>query len=206
MKKNTLLFGLFASAIVSAQCNISGKSSISVLSEETYTVANELAQCKDCHLWVTVGGNTTIASDNRQNSVKIKANSGGREVLSLSVLTPQGLMQCSKNIDIVDGNGALPVVSETAKSKNCDIQANNYKEVKYAEGIVSFFPNVTNDTFRYHWTANYFNGDTMSSTEKVPQFPYTKENGITKVVVKINSSKCLKEFSKTYDGNFWKFF
>ena len=207
MKKIITIGCILVAFSVSAQCNITGKSSITVLSEETYSIGSEAAQCKECHLWVTVGGNTTILGDSRQNAVKIKANSWGREVISLSVLTSQGLMQCSKNIDVVDSNGAIPVVAEAPKTtKNCDIDVDNYKEVKYADNIVSFFPNVTNDGFKYSWTVTYFNGETMSSTEKVPQFPFKKENGINKVTVKINSSKCLKEFSKTYDGNYWKFF
>lgn len=114
-------------------------------------------------------------------------------------------MQCSKNIDIMDGNVAAPFTQEPTKSK-CDIEVSNYKEVKVSERIVSFFPNVTNDAYKYSWTATYSNGETMSSTEKVPQFPYSKENGLTRVNVKVTSSKCMRDFSKTYDANFWKFF
>lgn len=207
IKKLLMTLSLATGLYATAQCTISGKSTINVLSEETYSVSAEAAQCKDCHLWVNVGGNTSILGDHKQNSVKLKAKSGGREVISLSVLTPQGFMQCSKNIDIVDANGTLPVQNtEPAKTSNCDVEANNYKEVKYADQIVSFFPNVMSDSYRYSWTVLYFNGSTMSSTEKVPQFPFTKDNGINKVTVKIHSSKCMKEFSKTYDGNYWKFF
>lgn len=212
MKKLITVISIFAGVYSFAQCNISGKSTIKVLDEETYSVPTELAQCKDCHLWVGVGGNISLVGDNRQNTVKIKANSGGRQVISLAALTPQGLVQCSKNIDIVDGNGALPVTSvtptssETPKTGNCDIEVNNYKEVKYADQIVSFFPNVTSDSYKYNWTVTYQNGDSVSSTEKVPQFPFTKENGISRVKVKINSTKCVREFSKTYDSNYWRFF
>ena len=212
MKKLMTFAAFFAGVLAFAQCSISGKSSLKVLDEETYSVSADLAQCKDCHLWVGVGGNISVIGDNKQNNVKIKANTGGRQVISLSVLTPQGFMQCSKNIDIVDGNGTLPVaastaaVEETPKNSGCDIEVNNYKEVKYADQIVSFFPNVTNDNYRYSWTATLASGEVLTSTEKVPQFPFTKENGITKVRVKIHTSRCMKEFSKTYDSNYWRFF
>lgn len=210
MKKLVLVATFFISIFAFSQCTITGKSAIKVLEEETYSVDKEMAQCKDCHLWVSVGGNATISGDNRQNAVKIKANSGGRQVLSASILTPQGLLQCSKNIDILDTSEvgiAKNNVStnDIPKLPNCDVQVNNFKEVKYAENIVSFFPNVTDGDYKYQWTVNYANGDQMISTEKVPQFPYTKENGISTVKVKVTSTKCIKEFTKTYELSFWKF-
>lgn len=209
MKKIILFVGLICSVAISAQCNISGKSSINVLAEETYTIATETAQCKDCHQWVNIGGNTTIIGDKKQNSFKVKANTAGREVISLSVLTPSGLLQCSKTIDIVDTNSTKPLVAEATevgKPKICDIEVTNYKEVKYNEQTVSFFPDVMNDAQKYSWVANYENGDTKKSTDKVALFPYSKENGITKLVLKVNSSKCLKEYSKNYDANYWRLF
>ena len=216
MKKIILFVGLLCSVAISAQCNISGKSSINVLAEETYTIATETAQCKDCHQWVNIGGNTTIIGDKKQNSFKVKANTAGREVISLSVLTPTGILQCSKSIDIVDTNSSKPLatngttataeIAEVEKPKNCDIEVTNYKEVKYNEQTVSFFPDVMNDAQKYSWVANYENGDTKKSTDKVALFPYSKENGITKLVLKVNSSKCLKEYSKNYDANYWRLF
>lgn len=207
VNKILFTFALIASTTAFAQCNITGNSTINKGTEEFYTVPTELAQCKDCHLWVISGGNAQFTGDHRQNTVKIKGNADGRIVLSLAILTPQGLSQCSKNIDIStsSANTALVSTEESAK-KNCDVETNNLKEVKNGEGIVSFFPNAVNDSYKYNYTATYHNGETMSSTEKIPQFPFTKDNGITKISVKINSSKCIREFSKTYDANYWKFF
>ncbi len=215
--KNLLAFFAFVFSISAfAQCTITGKSTIKVLDEETYSVQSGLAQCKECHLWISVGENTQILGDNKLNSVKIKAISGGRQVLSLALLTPQGFVQCSKNIDILDSSEAGILKNNTpespaplaapAQSPKCDIEVNNYKEVKYSENIVTFFPNVTNADYRYEWTANYANGDAMQSSEKVPQFPFTKEKSITTVKLKITSQKCVREFSKTYDASYWKWF
>ncbi|MBW8359828.1 MAG: hypothetical protein K0M63_08535 [Weeksellaceae bacterium] len=212
--KNTLIFGsLFLSVFAFSQCSINGKSSIRVLDEEVYSIAGDLAQCKDCHLWVNIGGNAYTVGDNRQNTVKIKATSGGREVISLAVLSPQGLVQCSKNIDILDSaqtSAAAPETSEMAPAANiavkCDIEVKGYKEVKYAEGTVSFFPDITKNDYKYEWNTSYATGETMQSTEKVPQFPYTKEKSITKVRLKIVSQKCVREYTKTYDASYWKFF
>lgn len=201
-----------------AQCTISGNAAMNAGDESVYTVTGDAAQCADCHLWVTVGSNTTISGDNRQQAVKLKAVAGGRQVLSAAVLTPQGLVQCSKNIDITDGkpqaavNTSVPdVQAQTATAPqttkvDCDIEVNNYKEVKYAEGIVTFFPNVNQSRYSYEWTANYATGEIMKSTEKVPQFPYTKEESITVVKLRVVSSACMREFTKTYDSSYWRWF
>ncbi len=209
MKKLSAIFLLFVAVWSYAQCSINGKSTINIKDTETYSIETNIAQCRECHLWVTVGGNAKIEGDNRLHTVKLKANSGGRTVLSLAYLSPVGLVQCSKNIDILDtsGNSSYTPAPNTSNNSNCDIDFKNYKEVKVSPNIVSFFPNVGADTdFSYTWTANYRNGDWKTSNEKVPQFPFSEENPILNVKIKVISKTCYKEFSKTYEGNFWKFF
>lgn len=203
MKKVTLIFALFWSIIIFSQCNISGDASINVLDTATYTIENDNAQCLDCHLWATIGGNSKIEGEYRKNTVKIKPIYGGRTVLSLTMLTPQGVSQCSKNIDIIDGNG---VAAPQQTSSNCDIVVNAFKEVKYSEGVISLFPNETQNEYKYSWTAVYMNGEQRMSNEKVPQFNYTKDNSISTIKVKITSNKCIKDLSKTYNPSFWKMF
>ncbi|MDO5616192.1 MAG: hypothetical protein Q4G16_08380 [Cruoricaptor ignavus] len=205
IKKIILGFGIFASFLLSAQCNITGKSTIGINDVETYTLQNDNAQCTDCHLWVTIGGNSQLEGDFRKSSVKLKPTSAGRTVLSLSVLTGQGLAQCSKNIDIVDSNSAVGNVQQKTND-DCDINVNNFKEVKYSDGIVAFIPSSTNNNFRYTWTVTFANGEQKESEEKVPQFPYNQGNGIVSVKMKIVSGVCLKNFSKTYEASYWKFF
>ncbi len=188
-----------------SQCVIKGNASMKVNETQTYTVENDIAQCNDCHLWTNIGGNTSLEGDVKGKTIKLKANSGGRTVLSLAMLSPQGMVQCSKNIDVSDSS---PVPAETPKivsNPNCDIDFNDYKEVKYSDGVVSFLSNIDNN-FKYEWTAIYMNGEQKTSNEKVPQFNYTKENGIATLKVKIVSSKCMKNFSKAYEAAFWKVF
>lgn len=214
MKKLLVLPLALISMVVYSQCSINGKDVISVGTTETYSIDNEVAQCKDCHLWSSVGGNATIQSDNRQNAIYLNAKNQGRQVISLSVLTPQGLRNCNKSIDIISQITPNSGLQETnvdnsnldKKENGCNIKVNNFKEVKYSENIVSFFPNVMAGDFKYTYTAYYDNGEEFSSNEKVPQFPYSKENGIKSVKVKILASTCLKEFTKTYEANYWKFF
>lgn len=71
---------------------------------------------------------------------------------------------------------------------------------------MSYFPDTTNNEIKYIWTAIYENGDQKESKEKVPQFSYTKENGIQVLKLEAISNKCIKKYSKTYDTTFWKFF
>ncbi|MFC6267321.1 hypothetical protein [Frigoriflavimonas asaccharolytica] len=210
MKKLSFLFLFFLFTIAHAQCNITGKSSIENQAEETYSIANEIAQCKDCHLWVGVGSNATIVGDNRQNSVKIKANSAGRQIISLAVLTSQGLMQCSKNIDITDGKTSIKNSKITTKEPeptvDCNVKISDFKEVKYSENIVSFFPIGEDLQFKYIWTATYFDGREVVSKEKIPQFPFTKTDGIRTVKLQMISDNCLKSLSRSYENNYWQYF
>ena len=121
MKKFLFLLSFLSFTNAFSQCNIKGNATIKVLETETYTVENDIAQCKDCHLWVNIGGNSELQGDVKQNAVKLKGTSGGRTVLSLVMLSPQGVVQCSKNIDVVDG--AIIDTNKTAvsTSSNCDI-------------------------------------------------------------------------------------
>lgn len=209
MIKKVLLPAILGVNFLTAQCMIDGKSTIRISEEEVYTINRATAQCEDCHLWVTIGGNASFSIDNKKNTVKLKAGFSGRQVLSATVLTQDGVAQCSKNIDIVDAKTQMPNQSNanvSTNSSNCDIEVSDYKEVKSTEGIVSFFPNVTNSSYQYNWTATYFNGDVMTSDLVNPQFPYSKTKGIKSVSVKVTSNRCIKRFSKNYEENFWRFF
>ena len=203
MKKFIIAATVMLSSAAFAQCNINGKSTIKVNETETYVLENDDAQCTDCHLWVAIGGNSELEGDTKKGSVKLKSTSGGRTVISLSVLTPKGLSQCSKNIDIITDN---TTILNTQKNIDCDININGFKEVKYSEGIVTFFPSSTQNEYKYNWTAIYKNGEQKTSLEKIPQFNYSKQNGIITMKVRIVSSKCMKDMSKTYDDTYWKFF
>lgn len=205
MKKITLIITLLISVFAFSQCVIKGNTKMKVSDVETFSIDNDLAQCPDCHLWVNISGNTELQGDVKQNSVKLKANSPGRTVLSLVVLSSQGVSQCSKNIDVVDVTTAKPdnVVSTT--SSNCDIDFSDYREAKTSDGIVAFLPNGKNN-YKYEWNATYENGDKKTSTEQIPQFNYSRDNGIKTMVLKVTSPRCIRNFTKTYEPNFWKFY
>lgn len=210
MEKFTFILLFSLSLFTSAQCTISGKASINENAEETYAVGNDTAQCKDCHLWVGIGGNAMILGDNKQNTVKIKATSGGRQVLSLVYLTSQGVVQCSKNIDI---NGKPSTATNNTKITpdpepvaDCNIHISEMKEVKVADNMVLFQPVGEDNSYKFNWTVTYFNGKVVASKEKNPQFSFGKADGIKKVQVKIISTRCMREFTKTFDTDYWMYF
>ncbi len=220
MKKVLLLGGVLLFNFTFSQCNILGKSTINPNQTETYSVEVDNAQCNDCHLWSTIGSNLEIDGEFRKNNVKIKSINSGKAVLSLSLLTSQGLIICNKNLTI-GANGQSEQIqnienqktvsdnissNSTSTNPDCNINITNYKEVKFAEGIVSYFPDTTNNDIKYIWTAIYQNGDQKESREKVPQFTYSKENGIQTLKLEAISNKCIKKYSKNYDITFWKFF
>ena len=199
------------------QCTIDGVTSATVGEEVTLTVSGAEAQCKECHLWVAVGNTAVISGDARLKTVKIASIKPGRQVISLAMLTPQGLAQCSKNIDVLEqtagvANSSAPLSTTNVPppappvAKPCDINVNNYKEVKYEAGVVSFFPLDTQGDWKYKWTVTYNDGETSKSYEKVPQFNYSAAKPINTVKLQVVSQKCMKEFTKRYDSNFWLYF
>ncbi len=207
MKRISFASCLLLGFLAYSQCTITGKNTLATGSTEVFGIENDNAQCTDCHLWTTDSKNIQIESDFRKNTISVKSLSEGKSVLSLSVLTSQGLVQCSKNIEVVSNSANNIVTGNTPqKETDCDINIYDYKETKYSEGIVGVFPIPSTSTYQYTWTAVYRNGDEKKSTEKVPQFPYSKENGITTIKLQAVSSKCIKNSSKTYEANFWKYF
>lgn len=210
MKKFIFFSFLFFGFLLHAQCTITGNSTINLNAKETYSVANEIAQCKDCHLWIGSGANATISSDNRQSYVKIKANSAGRQVLSVAILTQQGLVQCSKNIDVtatntISENGVITMVNPEQKVE-CNLKTKDFKEVKYSDNMVSFFPLGDDNALKYTWTATYFDGREIVSKEKVGQFPFSKTDGIKLIKLQMIVDNCMKTLSKNYDAYYWEHF
>jgi len=81
----------------------------------------------------------------------------------------------------------------------------NYETRKISNDRLGFFSNSSKD-FSYTWEVLYKNGQKQYSTEKAPQFSYSKDNQIVTVSVTVVSKSCYKKFTKPYDDNFWKFF
>lgn len=208
MKKWYAILGLCFATLMNAQCNIYGKNTLQVGETEAYSVDVEAAQCKDCHLWTYTGNGISLRGDNRQNAVSVGATQAGRAVVSVTYLSSKGIATCSKNIDVVGaGSSYTPNHSNpTNGDAVCDVNVDNFKEVKVDQGIVSFFPMGDQSNFNYEWTALYFDGTTKTSSEKVPQFTYSAKNGIFRISAKITSKICYKNLSKTYESRFWSTF
>lgn len=187
-----------------SQCEILGENTIDTGKTYEYSINNELAQCKQCHHWTTIG-NTSIISDNRLNSISVKALSPGKATIALQYLSNQGLVKCSKEVEIITFSSSTQNSStDNRKNGDCDIQVSNFKEVKISAQKIAFLTENQQDLV-YTWEAHYKDNTKVSSNEKVPQFPFSEDNPITKVEVKIFSKTCYSKFSKNYDGNFWKY-
>ena len=82
---------------------------------------------------------------------------------------------------------------------DCDISIKDFKEVRVSDDILAFFPSSTMNNYAYTWEVSYYNGETRTSKEKVPQFPANKTTMRVKTVkLKVQSKKCLKEYTKEY--------
>ncbi|UOE41673.1 hypothetical protein MTP09_03265 [Chryseobacterium suipulveris] len=213
MKKILTVFSamLFTSAF--SQCVINGNSEIRMGTTSNYTIQNNQSQCGNCHLWENKGSVASLNGDVRKSSIRVRGNTPGTMTLQHTALTLQGVTECSKTINIVDGTGirvnsnaSSTGVSNSNASSNCDIVFDNYVEVKNSDGLVSFRPEVQNSRYKYEWTATYANGEQKTSTADIPNFSYTGDNGISSVAVKITSPSCIKNFNKKYNSTYWKTF
>jgi len=198
MKKNLFLLFLMSLSMAFGQCYISGSAIFKISEEGTYNVENNSAQCADCYLWGNSGRSIEFVGEIKRSSVKVKATSVGRSILTASMQTAKGLVQCNKIIDVIPDH--------SIKNPDCDIDFFSYVDEKSSEGTVVFSHRNTENSHKFEWTAAYENGDVKTSVEKVPKFSYSKENGIQTVTAKIISGKCTRVFTKTYDPYFWKYF
>lgn len=213
MKRTIILWSLSLIAnIANAQCKIVGPDVLNTGQKMTYTIEADAAQCNECHKWKVNGDATSITSETKFNNADIKADKLGKSTLSLSIFTPNGITECSKEITVDDKNQVtLPAEAPT----NCNIEVKNFREVRYDSQIVSFFPlfNSENEInqndpnrYIYYWTATYKNGETKTSLDNVARFRVNTDNYITKIVLKVITGNCYKQLSKDYTVDYWKFF
>ena len=204
MKKFSQLFLVLISTLGFSQCEITGKSSLAVGEKSSYNIKKD-AQCKECYRWASTGG-IVVESDNRLDSVAIMPVNAGNSTLSVQYISENGnITKCSKDISILAKEDSEETPAETAKKEDCDIDVTNYETRKISNDRLGFFSNSSKN-FSYTWEVLYKNGQKQYSTEKAPQFSYSKENPIISVSVTIASKSCYKKFTKTYDDNFWRFF
>lgn len=188
------------SASTFAQCFIKGSSTLKMQDTETYTVEKDVAQCSDCHLWTTNGGDVSLIGNPKDAAIKLKANGGGRTIISLVMLSPQGVVQCSKMVDV------QPDLTAGLKTgdPNCDIVFSNFLEAKSSDGTVSFRIESASSNLTYEWISTYADGTQKNSTEPAPKFSNPEGNAITAIEVKVKSKNCIKGFKKTYGTDYWK--
>ena len=204
MKKFSQLFLVLISTLGFSQCEITGKSSLAVGEKSSYNIKKD-AQCKECYRWASTGG-IVVESDNRLDSVEIMPVNAGNSTLYVQYISENGnITKCSKDISILAKEDSEETPAETAKKEDCDIDVTNYETRKISNDRLGFFSNSSKD-FSYTWEVLYKNGQKQYSTEKAPQFSYSKDNQIVTVSVTVVSKSCYKKFTKPYDDNFWKFF
>ena len=212
MRKVILSLPVLVSALFYSQCTVVGKDVVSVNELQNYTVENDNAQCAECFQWSVSGANSKIEGDVKGKLIQLKNLTPGKTQLTATVLSKNGSIQCSKNIEIkpaeiiTEKNANVATTTAPEVKKDCNIQVRDIKELKSSENLVEFYPIPPNSNFKYYWTANYESGSQKESTEIVPQFPYSKGDGILSLKLKIVSDKCINTSSKTYDSNFWKFY
>ena len=202
MKNFILIFLLGITNWLSAQCFINGKTTLFLNQEETYTV-DEVAQCKECYHW-TVGNSEDVKliSEPKCNSIKLKGAKVGRVNLSISMLTNNGVIQCSKSIDVIAQNTVTGTAS-TSAPLNCDIDVTDFKELRYSENQVVLIPNETQKSFSYQWIVVYQSAGEKVIDEKVPTVLCSLDDPIKEVRLRNNSPVCTRKFSKTYPVSFW---
>ena len=201
MKNLVVLLFFTAFTTTSAQCNIEGKTTLNIGETANYGVANESAQCKQCHQWAISGNAVILSNDHKLNNISIKALSAGRATLSLQYFSSHDLVKCTKEISIIDDKAPIAKTAED----NCDVPPINFREVKIDNSTIAFFPD-SKENLNYTWEAFYADGKQETSAEKVPQFSINEQNPIIKIQVKIFAKNCYKILAKTYDASFWKYF
>lgn len=202
MKKILVFYALIVFSFAYSQCYIQGNDTMKIAESATFSVMNATADCADCYSWEIIGANATFEGDIKQSTVKILPNKGGNIILTATLKSTNGDKQCSRNIQIMNNVKLDP----NEISANCNISWINYKERKSTDDEVVFESTDKNEKYQFSWTVTYNNGDVKTSNSATPNFKFSKENGISKVVTKITTVKCTRTFTKNYEKNFWSYF
>lgn len=191
--------GFLAITSLYGQCTITA-SKIPVQNETTTFTVDTKAQCEECYSWKVSNDDVVkIEENNKINKINVTGKGTGKSTISVSVLTAKGLVQCEKDINIIDSRQQLV-------ENSCGIKIDDFKDVKVNESIISFFPNANSSDYLYKWTVAYSNGESSESDDKIPQFNYSDSNYITSVKVKITNKAllCSITLMKKFDQNYWR--
>ncbi|PIE50219.1 MAG: hypothetical protein CSA38_04390 [Flavobacteriales bacterium] len=211
MKKILLSLIFAVSSVLYGQCKIEGASSAVVGNNVSFSASVMDAQCQDCYQWAVAGANASIISNNKRNEVLVNVPNLGEATLNLTVLTKNGVQRCTKNIQVVKDDKIVVredkvIVRGDKIIPPCDIVIQDFKEIKYDDQTVAFFPNIRNKNYRYEWTAEYTYGSPKTYDEKVSVFENKPLNTIKKVQLKVTSNRCVKKLVKEYTSNYWEIF
>lgn len=199
----TLILTLFVlcPTFLLAQCEIWGKSKLSVGDLEVYTV-NKTAHCADCYSWTIPTDVFAVQGETKSKDIRLHADKVGNTTISVKVATKKGELSCSKTINISD-NPQYSVNNTSGQEKKCDIEVTSLMGTKINDNEVGFSLDQPDAGFHYTWTVTYANGDQKQGNLSNPKFNNSPDNAIRTAKVVISSSKCFKEFSANYEPHFW---
>lgn len=125
MKKIIALGAILISVSGFSQCDIQGPKIINLMEETTYSIASGVAQCENCHLWSYDGGDIELIGDRKASSIKVKSRSVGSQSVFVTILAPNGIRLCRKNINVIDVPFSLNDEEKTKEEPKSKALANN---------------------------------------------------------------------------------
>lgn len=100
MKKNLLLLALVSCSLAFSQCYINGNSSLKLSEAILLHVVNVEPRCPTCFYWETNNNNIIFSGERNKPVAEIKAVSVGTSIVTAYVEVKNGILQCSKVINI----------------------------------------------------------------------------------------------------------
>lgn len=208
------LIVFFVGVMISAQCTISGSSSMNNNVSEDFSLERISAQCVDCFQWTADNKVVKIVSDPAKSAVTIRSIKAGEGYVAVSYPTENGIEKCRMKIsvsDSVDGdrNRAAPATSayDNKKPTNCDVEITAFKVAKVAPGRIRLLPQPDeHKTFAFSWEVSYVDGTFQNSANETPEFVVSYRNPISKIELKVQEGFCTKTVTKTFSEGYWTFF
>lgn len=144
MIKNLFLLPLvMVGNFISAQCNIIGKPILSMNETSQYSVDVE-AQCTECYQWKSTGNNIVLMEEGKKKIINIKGSGNGEAILSVAVLTPNGVVECTKKLQVNDKNTLATTEAPSIVANQSNTPTNNTSNVDNATIKAYFSTPVAN--------------------------------------------------------------
>lgn len=191
---------LFISIALISQCTISGPDQIQIGERQVYKAESTTVNCENCFEWTHLDQKIILETATDRNPLTVKGTVIGDAVLSLKIILPDEVLNCSKVIKVIE-----PTSTIIDNSPKCIIEVESIIEKVIAENQVVFEANVPEDNFPFHWKVFYRNGTQTVSELQKPTFEFSVENPIDKVELMVGTNKCNKYIVKKYHEFFWFF-